>query len=102
MIRCLVMTHGNIGAELVRVAVPRIQAIDAFAEIVRESPVPVIADVHFHHEVAVAAVRAGAHKLRINPGNIGGDDIAQRNGVGETEIDALSGQWMYCVCRVTQ
>ncbi len=62
------------GAELVRVAVPRIQAIEAFAEIVRESPVPVIADVHFHHDVAVAATRAGAHKLRINPGNIGGDD----------------------------
>lgn len=62
------------GAELVRVAVPRMEAVAPFAEIVRESPLPVIADVHFHHEVAIAAVRAGAHKLRINPGNIGGDD----------------------------
>lgn len=62
------------GAELVRVAVPRMAAVEPFAEIVRESPLPVIADVHFHHEVAIAAVRAGAHKLRINPGNIGDDD----------------------------
>lgn len=62
------------GAELVRVAVPRMEVVPAFAEIVRQSPLPVIADVHFHYQVAIAAVRAGAHKLRINPGNIGGPD----------------------------
>ena len=74
------------GAELVRVAVPRMETIAAFAEIVQSSPVPIIADVHFHHEVAIAAVRAGAHKLRINPGNIGGDD--RLAGVAEAAGEA--------------
>jgi len=76
------------GAQLVRVAVPRMQAVGAFAEIVAEAPVPIIADIHFHHEVAVAAAKAGAHKLRINPGNIGGDDrlAAVIDAAGEAGI----------------
>jgi (E)-4-hydroxy-3-methylbut-2-enyl-diphosphate synthase len=62
------------GAELVRVAVPDEAAARAVAALVSESPVPLIADVHFEHELAVAAVRAGAAGVRINPGNIGGRD----------------------------
>ncbi|MCD6361729.1 MAG: flavodoxin-dependent (E)-4-hydroxy-3-methylbut-2-enyl-diphosphate synthase [Armatimonadetes bacterium] len=81
------------GAELVRVAVPRMEAVEAFAEIVREAPVPIIADVHFHHEVAVAAVRAGAHKLRINPGNIGDDERLARvvEAAGEAGVPVRVG-----------
>ncbi len=62
------------GADLVRVAVPSLQLVDAFAEIAAASPMPIIADVHFDHRIAVECARAGAHKLRINPGNIGDDD----------------------------
>jgi (E)-4-hydroxy-3-methylbut-2-enyl-diphosphate synthase len=62
------------GARLVRVAVPDEAAAKAVAALVRESPVPLIADVHFDHELAVAAVRAGVAGVRINPGNIGGRD----------------------------
>lgn len=58
------------GAELVRVAVPDDEALQSFAEIVKKSPLPVIADVHFSPKLALGAIEAGAAKLRINPGNI--------------------------------
>ena len=60
------------GAELVRVAVPDEAAAEAVSMLVRESPVPLIADVHFDHRLAVAAIKGGAAGVRINPGNIGG------------------------------
>lgn len=63
-----------LGANLVRVAVPALEAVEAFAAIRAHSPVPLVADVHFDHRIAVACARAGADKLRINPGNIGDDD----------------------------
>jgi (E)-4-hydroxy-3-methylbut-2-enyl-diphosphate synthase len=62
------------GAQLVRVAVPDWAAAAAVGSLVEESPVPLIADVHFDHKLAVAAVKAGAAGIRINPGNIGGRD----------------------------
>jgi len=62
------------GADVVRIAVPDAAAVVAFAEIAEGSPVPLVADVHFDYRLAVAAAGAGAAKLRINPGNIGGDD----------------------------
>jgi len=62
------------GAQLVRVAVPDAAGAKAFGTLVAESPVPLIADVHFDHALAVAAVGAGAAGVRINPGNIGGRD----------------------------
>jgi (E)-4-hydroxy-3-methylbut-2-enyl-diphosphate synthase len=66
------------GADLVRVAVPSLDAVEPFSEIVADSPVPIIADVHFDHRIAVECARAGAAKLRINPGNIGDDQrVAQ-------------------------
>jgi (E)-4-hydroxy-3-methylbut-2-enyl-diphosphate synthase len=62
------------GADLVRVAVPKAEAVDAFRAICAGSPVPIVADIHFDYRLAVAAAEAGAAKLRINPGNIGGDE----------------------------
>src|SRR5918992_347799 len=62
------------GGDLVRCAVPREKDVDALREIVRQSPIPVIADVHFNHTLALKAIDAGAHCVRINPGNIGGHD----------------------------
>ncbi len=60
------------GAHLVRVAVPDAEGAAAFPSLVAESPVPLIADVHFDHRLAVAALEGGAAGVRINPGNIGG------------------------------
>jgi (E)-4-hydroxy-3-methylbut-2-enyl-diphosphate synthase len=62
------------GCEVVRVAVPKIEDADALAAIVRFSPLPVIADIHFNASLALKAIAAGVAAVRINPGNIGGDD----------------------------
>src|SRR6476469_7416191 len=62
------------GADIVRVAVPREQDVEALKTIVRESPIPIIADIHFNHTLAIKAIEVGAHCVRINPGNIGGPD----------------------------
>ena len=58
------------GADLVRVAVPKREDTAALKEIVAASPVPIIADVHFHFDRALEAIDAGAAKIRLNPGNI--------------------------------
>jgi len=60
------------GCELARVAVPREKDAVALETIVKRSPVPVIADIHFNHTLALKAIDAGAHCIRLNPGNIGG------------------------------
>src|SRR5687767_4029687 len=62
------------GADIVRVAVPRDEDVEALRTIVTDSPIPVIADIHFNHTLALKALDAGAHCVRINPGNIGGPD----------------------------
>lgn len=62
------------GADLVRVAVPRDEDALALGEIVASSPVPIIADIHFNHTLALKSLKAGAACVRINPGNIGGED----------------------------
>jgi (E)-4-hydroxy-3-methylbut-2-enyl-diphosphate synthase len=62
------------GADIVRVAVPREQDVEALKTIVVDSPIPVIADVHFNYTLALKALDAGAHCVRLNPGNIGGPD----------------------------
>src|ERR671921_1751497 len=62
------------GADLVRCAVPREKDVDALKRIVKESPIPVIADIHFNHTLALKALDAGAHCVRLNPGNIGGPE----------------------------
>ncbi len=62
------------GADIVRISVPDQAATRALREIVAESPVPIVADVHFHYKRAIEAAEAGAACLRINPGNIGSPD----------------------------
>lgn len=62
------------GCEIVRVAVPRDQDAEALREIVAHAGLPVIADIHFNHTLALKAIDAGAHAIRLNPGNIGGPD----------------------------
>src|SRR5919106_4246381 len=62
------------GADIVRVAVPRDKDVEALRTIVADSPIPVIADIHFNHTLALKAIEAGAHCVRINPGNIGGPE----------------------------
>ena len=59
------------GCEIVRVAVPAADALDGFGAVCDASPVPVVADIHFDHRLALEACRRGAAALRVNPGNIG-------------------------------
>lgn len=59
------------GCEIVRVAVPHADALDGFAAVCESSPLPVVADIHFDHHLAIEAISRGAAKVRINPGNIG-------------------------------
>jgi (E)-4-hydroxy-3-methylbut-2-enyl-diphosphate synthase len=66
------------GADIVRVAVPREQDAVALAEIVKQSPIPVIADIHFNYTLALKAIDAGAHCVRLNPGNIGTPEQVRR------------------------
>jgi len=62
------------GCQIVRLAVPNMEAARGFGEICRESPLPLVADIHFDYKLAIAAAEGGAAKIRINPGNIGGED----------------------------
>ena len=62
------------GCEIVRAAIPNSSALDGFAQLCRACPVPVVADIHFDHRLAVRACELGASGLRINPGNIGSWD----------------------------
>jgi (E)-4-hydroxy-3-methylbut-2-enyl-diphosphate synthase len=62
------------GCEIVRVAVPKLEDAEALPLIVRLSPIPVIADIHFNASLALKAIEAGVAAVRINPGNIGGPD----------------------------
>ncbi len=66
-----VQAAAEAGADIVRVSVPDEAATRALKEIVAESPVPIVADIHFHYRRAIEAAEAGAACLRINPGNIG-------------------------------
>ncbi|ABV92926.1 1-hydroxy-2-methyl-2-(E)-butenyl 4-diphosphate synthase [Dinoroseobacter shibae DFL 12 = DSM 16493] len=66
-----VQAAADAGADIVRVSVPDVDSSRALKEIVRESPVPIVADIHFHYKRGIEAAEAGAACLRINPGNIG-------------------------------
>lgn len=65
------------GCDIVRVAVPTMEAAEAIAQIKRQVSVPVVADIHFDYRLAIAAVKHGADKIRINPGNIGSRERIQ-------------------------
>ena len=62
------------GCQIARLAVPDMEAAAGFAQICKESPMPLVADIHFDYKLAIAAAEGGAAKIRINPGNIGGED----------------------------
>ena len=62
------------GCQIARLAVPNMEAARTFADICKESPLPLVADIHFDYKLALAAAEGGASKIRINPGNIGGED----------------------------
>ncbi len=81
------------GANLVRVAVPKAGVMDSFRCICAESPLPVVADVHFDYRLAVEAAHCGAAKLRINPGNLGGPErlAAVLEAAGEAGIPVRIG-----------
>ncbi|GAB1363459.1 flavodoxin-dependent (E)-4-hydroxy-3-methylbut-2-enyl-diphosphate synthase [Rhodobacter sp.] len=66
-----VIRAAEVGADIVRVSTPDESSTAALREICRESPVPIVADIHFHYKRAIEAAEAGAACLRINPGNIG-------------------------------
>ena len=66
-----VIAAADAGADIVRVSTPDEAATRALREITCESPVPIVADIHFHYRRAIEAAEAGAACLRINPGNIG-------------------------------
>ena len=78
------------GCDLVRVSVPTRPALEGFRRVCAQSPVPIIADIHFDYRLAIAAVEAGAAKLRINPGNIGDwdkvDAVIDAAGAGGAAI----------------
>ena len=62
------------GCQIARLAVPDMEAAAGFREIAKDSPLPLVADIHFDYRLAIAAAEGGAAKIRINPGNIGGED----------------------------
>jgi (E)-4-hydroxy-3-methylbut-2-enyl-diphosphate synthase len=74
------------GCEIVRVAIPHADALGGFERIAAASPLPVVADIHFDHRLAIEAAGRGAAKLRINPGNIG--DMSRVDAVIEAAGEA--------------
>lgn len=69
-----IMKLTDAGCDIIRVAVPDINAAKAISEIKKEISIPLVADIHFDYRLALAAIEYGADKIRINPGNIGGKD----------------------------
>lgn len=66
------------GCQIIRMAVPDMDAAKAFREIKAKAHVPLVADIHFDHRLAIAAIEAGADKVRINPGNIGSEENVKK------------------------
>src|SRR5438128_9403537 len=96
------------GCEVVRVAVPKLEDAEALPRLVRLSPIPVIADIHFNASLALRAIEGGVAAVRINPGNIGGPDkvadvvrAAQRAGI-PMRIGANSGSLPKHLAEVAQ
>ena len=64
------------GCDIVRLAVPDNDAAEAMKTIIEKSPIPVVADIHFDYRLALKCIEYGVHKIRINPGNLGGEERA--------------------------
>lgn len=69
-----IMKLRDAGCDITRVAIPDMEAAQALKEITKASPLPVVADIHFDYRLAIESAKNGAAKIRINPGNIGGED----------------------------
>jgi len=69
-----IAASAEMGCDIFRVAVPDLATAEALAEVVKKSPLPLVADIHFDHRLALASLKSGVAGLRINPGNIGGRD----------------------------
>ena len=78
----------NAGCEITRCAIPDQAAIEALPEILASTPIPIVADIHFDYKLALGAIAAGIHAVRINPGNIGSSDRVQKvaEAAGEAGI----------------
>ena len=68
---------GQVGCDIIRVAVPTMEAAEALKEIKKRITLPLVADIHFDYRLAIAAIENGADKIRINPGNIGARERVQ-------------------------
>ena len=66
------------GCDIVRVAIPDMEACESFAQVRKKTEVPLVADIHFDYRLAIGAIEAGADKVRINPGNIGKAEYVQK------------------------
>ena len=69
-----IVDSAELGCDIVRLTVPDRESVEVFKAVRKKSPIPLIADIHFDYRLAVAAIEAGADGLRINPGNIGGEE----------------------------
>ena len=85
------------GADLVRVSVPTMEAADAFGKIREQVAVPLVADVHFDHKIALKVIELGVDCLRINPGNIGREDRVRVCGLILSRSRCPDSDW--CECR---
>ena len=63
----------NLGCEILRIAIPEKESIKYLKKILKNSILPIVADIHFDYKLAILAIEAGVHKVRINPGNIGNE-----------------------------
>ena len=73
-----IRTLYNAGCEIIRCAVPDMAAAEAIKEIVKQSPIPVVADIHFDYKLALKCIENGISALRINPGNIGSEERVKK------------------------
>ena len=69
------------GCDIIRCAVPTMEAAKALSEIKKQISIPLVADIHFYYRLAIAAIENGADKIRINPGNIGSRRRGSESGV---------------------
>src|SRR3712207_3636906 len=67
-----VLELSDLGADIVRVAIPDLSAVDIVSKISQNSPIPIVGDIHFDYRIAIDALEKGIDAVRINPGNIGG------------------------------
>ncbi len=64
----------NMGCDIIRISVPDEDELNGLKIVLKESPIPIVADIHFDYRLAIKSIEAGVHKVRINPGNIGNED----------------------------